>query len=125
MAPGRPCPGCARLRASRRPGISAPPHAARARAHAAAFAALNDTSIKAAVKACKAESGGADNKSATFDCPKSAKVFGPMQGWDTSKVTSFSDRAQLSRGPLRRGRLHAARTPHGPGAPGRAPQQVH
>ena len=63
-------------------------------ARAAGYAALNDTSIKAAVRACKAESGGADNKKATFKCPETFKVFGPMQGWDTSKVTSFKECAQ-------------------------------
>ena len=56
----------------------------------AGYAALNDTSIQAAVKACKAEN-------ATFHCPKTVLVYGKIQDWDTSKVTSFRNRAQFCR----------------------------
>ena len=92
----------------------AQPRVAHVHARAAGYATLNDTSIRVAVRACLAESGRNDAV-ATFDCPKADKIYGKMQDWDTSDVTSFYMRAQLSRSPLWRGQLQRAL----PGSQGR------
>ena len=59
------------------------------RAAAAGGLAFDDTSIRAAVKACKAES-------AFFRCPKSEQKYGKMPDWDTSRVTDLSNREAAS-----------------------------
>ena len=65
------------------------PFAATGPRAAAARLAFNNTGIRAAVQACKAES-------AAFNCPTSEQKYGKMADWDTSRVTDLSNREASS-----------------------------